>query len=241
MASKEAHADESIVESTFHQTASAKYGLLVSGFIRVQETQLCLSTVIPKGIDDIVLDFYPKLMKFELFSHQKFDSLADGYEIRGKPNAGCSGYLIYPEPLCPDGYRKGTHYWSVKLLGRENVEQYCYRSIGIVSGSEKSQHDDCNWIYQASDEWPSMWNEGETDHYRGDSMELGKSANIHWGYQDVITVKLDCDAGKVIYFRNDSEVCSRNIVKEKPYFFVMSSCVRNENWFRVVETPLSVL
>ena len=87
-----------------------------------------LSMAIPSGIKLLMVAFYQKLAKFELFSGTHFELSDDGYEIKGKGN-DCMGFLIYPETMDPNGYSNGTHFWSVQSV----KDEYCYRSIGVVS------------------------------------------------------------------------------------------------------------
>lgn len=56
-----------------------------------------------------------------------------------------------------------------------------------------------------------------------------------------MTLKLDCDIGEVKYWKNDKVIRSGTVDNEKSYFFVMTSCALTDNWFRVVDTPESIL
>ena len=213
------------------QVTCSKFGLLVHGFIRNQEKVLSLSMSIPPEICNLIVQFYPKRMKFKTFSCGHFNLLNDGYEIQGT-GINCYGYLIYPETLNPDGYQKGVHYWSVKLLGDPTVQRYCYHSIGVVS----EQH--FQLISSKQNEWPTKWLGNKaisTSFHRGDDH------TYYWNYQDTMTVKLDCDKATVEYFKNEESIKSEDIDGTKAHFFVMTSCALKDNWFQVVETPESLL
>ena len=225
---------------------SSSIDLLVYGFMRNEEECLSLSMIVPTGITRTVLEFYQiKLTRFELFSKSHFEVLNDGYEIRAK-GKDCSGYLIYPETVYPEGYKDGIYFWSVKFIG-EDI--FCFRSIGVVSGSER----DCTFTTEPCDEWPWEWKQHDgictdyvqeleeawaSDDSEGEEKEDPSDfKSFRWGTGDTITVKLDCDGGEVVYFRNGAELVSRDIDRGKSYFFAMTSCGDKHNWFQVVDTP----
>lgn len=225
---------------------------LVCGFLRHEEDNLCLFMAIPNGIYNLIVGFYPKLMRFEHFSPGHHTSLNDGYEIKGNGD-DCGGFLVYPETTYPEGYRKGIHYWSVKLLSPGR----CYRSIGVVSGSKR--HLDA--LEVPHHYWPNEWMENgdictdlccSDDGYDIEFEYPVVDEDFHWKEGDVMTVKLDCDNDIVSYFKNDLKARSNAIEKDKAYFFVLLTCdaghdcfIEDEddddrNWSRVVETPLKI-
>ena len=108
-------------------------GLLIHGYIHEVEKQAKSLLIIPEAIYSIIVLFYPQLLKFELFDSNRFKLLDDGYEIKGKPGMGCSGYTVFPQCLVTNEYKKGIQYWSVKLLGDINETGYCYHSVGIIA------------------------------------------------------------------------------------------------------------
>ena len=180
---------------------------------------------------------FPKLMKFDLFSDTMF-SLPDedGYEIQGR-GGNCSGYLIYPEAIHPDGYSRGIHFWSVKLLGCPKVDDYCFHSIGVVSKEERDKKTDKDSLETKYGEWPLSWRTRNSSDYHSGN-DWGEN---YWGRDDTMTLKLDCDIGEVKYWKNDKVIRSGTVDNEKSYFFVMTSCALTDNWFRVVDTPESIL
>ena len=207
--------------------------LLIHAFIHHQEKELDFSMPIPLGIMQMVTEFYdrlfPKLLKFDLFSDTIF-SLPDedGYEIQGR-GGNCSGYLIYPEAIHPDGYSRGIHFWSVKLLGCPKEDRYCFHSIGVISKEERDKKVDQNSLETVYDEWPSKWKtKSGSDYHPGDDW------NHYWGRDDTMTVRLNCNNGEVKYWKNDKVIRSGTVDNEKSYFFVMTSCALTDNKFRVL-------
>ena len=140
--------------------------LLIYGYIHELEKSEQLFTIIPEAIYGVVILFYPQLLKFELFSAALFELLDGGYEIKGIPNNGCSSYTIFAECLSPDGYNRGIHYWSVKLLGDSELEDddYCYHSIGVIANKR-----DKKWCDQSSAAWSCRKPATQVSYYRGDT------------------------------------------------------------------------
>ena len=221
-----------------------RVGLLASGFIHKEEDTLLLSMPVPAGISGLVSGFYPRLMPFELFSPNHFNVKDDGLELKGGCVAEnrCDGYLIFPATPQPNGFQSGVHFWSVKLLGDPFVTQYCYRSIGVVSGKR-----DMTMLNKIVDRWPRQWLRTmdliSSSFYDGDEDYDEDRDKIKgcWGYEDTMTVKLDCDEGKVEYFINETSVMQDEINERYNYYFVMTSCVLPRHRYRVVETPAALL
>lgn len=204
--------------------------LLVHGYIHKLEKDTHSALIIPEAIYKIIALFYPQLLKFELFDSNRFELLEDGYEIKGKPGMGCSGYTVFPESLLITGYNKGIHYWSVKLLGDINETGYCYHSIGIIANERDKEL--CNkrtghWAITGRQQPLTQisWFDGYTN---------------GWNRKDIITIKLDCDKGITEYWKNDKKVKKDEIDTTKSYYFAMNTCCIPAHYFKVVETPLSI-
>ena len=205
--------------------------LLVHGYIHEVERDTELTLIIPQEIYNVIALFYPRLLKFELFDSDRFELLDDGYEIKGKPRMGCSGYTVYPECLVNDGYKKGTHYWSVKLLGEDNnALDYCFHSIGIIANQRNQK-----WCSTYSDKWPirdgfEEQPSTQISWYKGD-------LDGNWNRNHIMTVKLDCDHGIVEYWNNEEKVQKDKIDTDQSYYFAMNTCCIPCHYFKVVDTP----
>ena len=219
---------------------------LVSGFIHDEEKTLQLSMDIPEEIYAVVLTFYCKLYpnsskvtKFELFCEDNFRSCLDGSAIIGC-GSGCSGYLIFPEIVEPNGYSTGVHYWSVQAAIDSRNDQRCWLSIGIVSSEGKEAHA----LDEKCDNWPLEW--------CGDlsvaTYFLRNDIDFVWPDGATVTVKLDCDEGVVGFYQNgyceimmgeyQSRSAEMEIDRSKTYFFAMTACeAQDTGAYRIVDTP----
>ena len=214
---------------------------LIYGYIHNLEKNYNFYMVISKDIYNTILLFYPTLIKFELFDSSHFELLNDGYEIRGK-EGDCKGYTIYPETLNMNGFSKGIHFWSVKLLGidfaddfeDDFAENYCYHSIGVVPNERKIEP-----LSNHSDEW-----QYEYDKINGiqksTSTSFWSGNKCGWNRDDIITVKLNCNEWNVEYYKNDEFKRNDKIDSDKSYFFAMNSCDSEDNWFQIVPIPQNI-
>ena len=217
---------------------NANAELLIHGYIHQLERDYNVSSIIPNEIYGVIIAFYPQLLKFELFDSQRFQLLDDGYQIKGKSGTGCSGYTIYPECLVVDGYKKGIHFWSVQLLGDVENDYYCYHSVGIVANKRNEK-----WCNSASEHWPIT--DSASEHPRKEKQPSSQISwyNGHendWNRNEIITVKLNCDEGFVVYYENDEEKRKDQIDSKQSYYFAMNTCEIPRHYYKVVNTPLSI-
>ena len=216
--------------------------LLVFGFIHELEKQSILFMLIPTEIYQTIISFYPILARFELYDSRLYELLDDGYGIRGlcdeeytpkdiKDIEGCEGYTIFAEVLIADGYKKGIHFWSVKLIGKEMERWYCYHNIGVIANER-----DVELLCKPTNSWPENIYENDTTtsclvHYKSSDHD------VVWPKGVVITVKLNCDEGYVEYYRDNEFFRKDQIDRNLSYFFALNSCALNDNYFQVVDTP----
>eukprot|EP01084_Bolivina_argentea_P146080 255880_1 len=121
---------------------------------------------------------------------------------------GCNGRIIYAELNKNDsGYNKGIYFWSVKLN-----TIHSFRSVGVTTEMSKEFVEQFNGYLEF---WPI--------HKHG-SCSFWDGYNAQWTYEEIITVKLNCDEWTVTYFRNNKKVKMDHIPPNKSYFFALYSC-----------------
>ena len=199
--------------------------LLVFGFIHDIESKYNLYMIIPVTIYDIILLFYPTLMKFELYDSKYFELLNDGYEIKGI-GKDCSGFTIYPQVLISNGYSQGIHFFSVQFIKQSRVSGYCFHNIGVVLNKRDKQY-----LSKYTDVWQQRKN--DTLYYDGHEYK--------WKGDQIMTIKLNCDNATIHFYKDTECVKKGNIDNTQSYFFALNSCASKDNWFKIVETPKQLL
>eukprot|EP01083_Nonionella_stella_P164681 545789_1 len=191
--------------------AQIKDELLVFGYIRE-----CLYPMnVPRGIDNLILSFLPPaVLKFEMYNSEWFKLAGDGeiIMVRDDNETGrCSGFFAYPE-CYNNGYDKGVHVWSVKC---EDCHD-CYRYIGVSS----IRCDEYTTFGKNGPEygWDSKW-KAKPNHFL--YVEGGYS---DWKEDDILTVKLDCDAWQCVWYKNELKHKTTTIQPNCVYFFVAQFC-----------------
>ena len=209
--------------------------LLIFGYIRQKEATFALFMNIPPGIIQIVYKLYPVLLfKFGKHNEKALNVNDDGTILKGNNPVShrCAGYAIYADisSISDNGLNSGIHLWSVKLLpATGNFSHYarCHASIGVTT----EKYDDK--MYGPRD-WSSTggWitNEGYNSLYYG----CGQ-----WNENEMITVKLDCNDWRVIYYKDEAEFKDEKLEADKCYYFAMNCCGdSSRTHFQVVETPV---
>eukprot|EP01084_Bolivina_argentea_P272563 464107_1 len=195
--------------------------LLLCGYIGNIERDFKLLFNIPNEIYCLIDMYYPKLLKFQLYSSKKFKLSNNGYDIIGRDKWSCSGYIIYSACLVVNGYNKGIHYWSIKLMNSPG----CYHNIGVIANIRNIES--CN----------NQW--GYIEKFKS----YANGVDVSWLNENIITVKLNCDKGIVEYYKNEDVNCIQRdkINNKQSYFFALySCCLKGRNWYRVVETPWNI-
>lgn len=212
--------------------------LLVFGFIHEFEKNT-RTIMIPTEIFGAIFSFYPILSRFELYDSELFELVDDGYGIRGSGDRNCSGYMIFLELLFPDGYNKGIHYLSIKLIGKDGITGYCYHNIGVLT----ERNPELLSMFTAF--WPE--NTAMSGSNSSCLLEGGSGFNtgqydydVIWPKDTVITIKLDCDNGTIEYYQNDKFYRKDVIAKDLSYHFALNSCAMTDNYFQIVETDTSI-
>ena len=203
---------------------------LISGYLRKEEKKLDLYMNIPHGFAIIIVKLYPIILfRFGDFMKDEFELTNDGTTIKGNSN-NCMGYAIYADLVQFNdvGINKGIHLWSVKFLAEneEGIAQ-CYASIGVTT--EKNED-----ILNTAD------GDGTGDYYWITSNGCNSFHNAcnEWKTNEIITVKLDCDAWSVTYYYGEGEKKTDEIDANKHYHFVMYCCGLDFiTHYQVVESP----
>ena len=203
---------------------SAELNLLIFGFVRLFENKNILSTNIPSGLIQIIIQFYPKLIIcFGKCNKEKFEVLSDGLEIKGKTTNDCMGYLVYGELMNDNGFDEGINIWSIMNMKNDCDNNWedseCYHNIGVISEfNDEFVNED------GFDVWPYYYEKiNDVDYSFYDSLAYDQSG-ITWRKNDVITMILNCNEWTVSYYKNND--------KTKPF--------QKDNineYFKIVENP----
>ena len=204
---------------------SPKHSLLIFGFIRDFEQNYNVFMSISLDIYQMILAFSPALPVFGIFDNNCFEVSEKGLVVRGTGKT-CKARLIYIESWIKEGYKKGTHYLSVK---NHNTEESCLHSIGVTNNIPNKIG-----IYnEISDDFPSDDN----------VVSYMKNTDINWNASSVATVKLDIDRGIIQYYCNGKFVHGEFIkdqgtVANISYQFAICICASKESIYEIVETPV---
>ena len=193
----------------------------------------------PQAVILLMVQFYPKIYPFANHNEDIFEISNENTIIKGKSD--CQGYMIYANLLDNDdtGLRSGIHTWSIKALSTsfydENqqwISKYanCFRNIGIttVKASDNIEptataNNLCTFV------------SGKGYHSCIDGMHC-------WGFDQIITVKLDCYDWSVTYYHNLNQMEKKYIEPNQKYYFAICCCgSKNETHLQVVDTPTEIL
>eukprot|EP01084_Bolivina_argentea_P040148 74193_1 len=176
---------------------------LISGYVRYIEQSVDLFMQIPVAITELIYDFYPRIRKIDRNAFNKDQFLLQNEDTKIIGNGCCSSYLIYAQ--CDNGFDKGIHLWSVKALIKPN----CYRYIGII------------------DKKKSIYINTPNARINDDEQSLNylyPPRSEHWTLNTTLTVKLDCNKWKIIFYANDIQKQEQQIEPRRTYYFVLKVC-----------------
>ena len=126
---------------------------------------------------------------------------------------------------------------SLYALNTASSQCYCYHSIGVRSNRypQDLQRLGGLWIYDDDD---SSVDEFESSNCECQSWCAGHGEEDCWFYEEIFTIKLDCNLWTVSYYNGDSLIKSEGITPNLSYQFCGQFCMK-PNWthFKIVETP----
>lgn len=201
---------------------------LTFGFVHEVSKKQSLFMDIPTAIIWLIINFYPAILyKIGLHDEDCFEVFDDGLSIKSVGH-GCSGYMVYADlddaHANGIGLNKGIHFWSVQ----SNFEYECYFSIGITTVKSNEM------VKIATDRFIGVDKTTKGYHYYHELYDHE--------IDEIVTVKLNCDEWKVLFYRNKELIKSDDIAQDQHYFLAMSLCNEQGNTsLQVVETPEKLL
>merc|ERR1740123_423607 len=104
----------------------------------------------------------------------------------------------------------------------------CYRYVGVATERNR--------------DFLSL-SKGETDALlkNEERVKVFPEQSGQWSVGNTITLKLDCEEGKLWYKHAQDKWQSKDLDKEQSYHFVFRMCCSATNHFEIVETPDSHL
>ena len=180
-----------------------RFKKLIFGFTRLAEKECSLSMNVEAGIIEMIYTYYPKIYPFEFYDEEMFYVNDDGTELKGQDDKECRSCSVYAASPNGKGFNSGVHYWSLQNILKQldfddNEDEYagdhyCVHSIGIRSKKYESDLTNISgaWIRDADTKYEYH------SYIEGDD-------NGHWYYQQIYTIKLDCNEWTVTYFKSNS-------------------------------------
>ncbi len=201
-----------------------EYELVVYGYIRLIENEQMLYSNIADGLYQEILQFYPKLRKFELYDRNLFYLEDDGTKIKAIKRKECHGFLIYAQCFQNGGYKKGIHSWSIQYSS--DIPSSCFKKIGIISCKNtdllKMEDVDCDIFMKKNKIFYHLY-----------------PKNIRfWTNGQIVTLKLNCDDNALEFYHPDftKEIVKCSIERDQSWYFVARLCAKRK-WcdFNVID------
>ena len=195
---------------------------LVYGYINDAAKEYDLFMRFEPGITQIIYKFYPRLLRFNYYNKERFNVTEDGTIIRGSQIAPCDAWTVFLESPDNKGFNTGIHYVSIKNINETATQ--CFRNIGIITERNEDIINNHSW---------TRWTDLKGDEQPVESFFEGR---YKWKYNEVLSMKLDCNKWTMTYWKDDTLLKKDDISPNKSYHFAVNLC-ECVNWthYQVVD------
>ena len=223
-----------------------KYGfqkrvdLIITGFLKDidQEHQLPIDLMIVLvsyigGMSEIVFDIECRMIPREdikdegTLIHRKVNKFA--IHKRNGIEKDVSAFIIY---ACSKGFDSGCHEWHIRFRCKLD-NKIPKDSIGIVTDIddvEKCNNDKGLNEFRSKGDYYWIDNKQKQIKYKANGLEVKlqwEDYMLSWEKNDIITVRLDCDAWNVEFRINNKMIAKIQDIKPQIYYFAIGSRTNN--------------
>merc|ERR1712228_857811 len=189
---------------------------VIWGYIHEKERELNLSTVVPMGVIDTLISFYPWVIGFGMHNPAHFSVSEHGTVLKGINSKSCSGFMVYAHLAEQDvnGYNAGIHTWCLQSISDRSGA--CYQSIGVTVKRPLPSLCDTKTSH-----WPN-----ESTANKEDSYYSGYSKQ--WKKNQIMSVRLNCNDWTATYYKGEELQKVDKLKPDKHYFLAMSCCASKD-------------